>query len=169
MGGFCIGVNMADLVRVEGLDGVKAALDKFDAKVQDHAMRTGLRAAGAVMQGAVGAAAPVLDERTAGSNALPVGALKSDITLQVTRKDGVLMAIVQPGKLTYYVARWVEYGHMLVKGGRLSMKRGKLQGSGKTIGHVPAHPFIRPAFDATVGTSVQAFAAALKEDLKRRG
>lgn len=49
--------------------------------------------------------------------ALPVGALKADVTLEVRRESGLLMAVVGPGKLTAHVARWVEYGHRRVRGG----------------------------------------------------
>jgi hypothetical protein len=45
-----------------------------------------------------------------------------------------------------YIALWVEFGHRLVRGGRLNSKKGA--GAGKLIGFVQPHPFMRPAFEA---------------------
>jgi hypothetical protein len=154
------------MIRIEGIDGVKAELAAFDAKVQKQAMVASLRDAGAVMESAVRDAAPV---KAAGGGKLPEGALKADVRLRVTTSAGQPMAIVDFGSLTYYVARWVEYGHRLVKGGSSSMKRGKLQGSGHQIGDVPAYPFIRPAFERSISASIEAFVVRLKAELKRRG
>lgn len=157
---------MPELIQVEGLAEVKAALARFDQKVQDKANRAGLQAAGRVMQAAVTERAPVLDERTAKSTALPPGALKSDIEMSVRKRDNLRFALIQPGKLTYHVVRWVEYGHRLVKGGYSSRKRGKMQGHGRQVGDVPAHPFIRPAFEAAAAPAVQAYVGAIQGELK---
>jgi hypothetical protein len=82
---------------------------------------------------------------------LPDGALKSDITVTTHRyKDGTPYVTVQPGKYTARVAQWVEYGHRLVRGGYSKvLKNGKTRGIGKVIGDVAAHPFIRPAYEAS--------------------
>ena len=82
---------------------------------------------------------------------LPNGALRSDIVVRMTRDDdGTLIAVVGPAKLTRWVARLVEYGHRLVRGGRSRvLKNGKTKGPGKEIGTVQAHPFIRPAYEAS--------------------
>jgi len=164
---------MADMIQIEGMEGVKAALAQFDVKVQDKAMRAGLRDAAEVMQGAVAAAAPERPALPSG-NALPPGALRSDITLVVKRDAGILEAIVQPGKYTFHVARWVEYGHRLAKGGQIAWegmvngRRRRRGGHGHLIGDVPAHPFIRPAFEASIQASIAAFVDGLKAALKGR-
>lgn len=158
---------MAEMIRIEGMEQVRVNLAAFDKRLQEQAIRGALHDAAAVMQMAVAQAAPVRVD--GGGDSLPPGALKSDITLRVAKEDGLQMAIVQPGRLTRHVARWVEYGHRLVKDGRLSMKRGKLRGNGKQIGDVPAYPFIRPAFEASVGASIAAFVARLKTELQKRG
>ncbi|MDE2099253.1 MAG: hypothetical protein KGL39_18510 [Patescibacteria group bacterium] len=158
----------AEMIRVEGLDQVRAELARFDAAVQDRATRAGLRRAADTVADAIEERAPVRPALPSGT-ALPPGALKADFGFTISRRSGVLMAVIQPGKLTRHVARWVEYGHRMVKGGYLSVKRGKLRGHGKEVGNVPAHPFIRPGFEASVVPAVNAFAEGLKSELKRKG
>jgi len=157
---------LAEAIRIEGLEQVKAALVAFDANLQDKAMRDALRAAGEVVRAEVEAVAPERVEQ--GGNSLPVGALRADIHLSVRKNDGMLAAIISPGSLTQHVARFVEYGHRLVKGGRSGvLASGKLKGPGRQVSSVPAHPFIRPAFEASIGEAMRAFASALKVSLMK--
>lgn len=156
---------MDEMIRLEGADELAASLEALDADIQTRVMRAALRDAGELMRAAVQERAPV---KTVAGGKLPEGALKSDVKMSITTIDGKLAAMVYFGSLTYYVARWVEYGHRLVKGGYSSMKRGKLRGNGKQIGDVPAYPFIRPAFEATVRASVDAFVDRLKSEIKKR-
>lgn len=50
-------------------------------------------------------------------------------------------------------ALWVEFGHEMVTH------------DGKNIGHVPAHPFVRPAFDASAEKATEVFQEAMLENL----
>jgi HK97 gp10 family phage protein len=151
-------------IQVEGVKSVQDALNAIDAKVRVKAMKAALHAAGVPMRAAIQERAPERVEGEGGK--LPPGALAADVILRVTQEGGQLFAVIEFGGLTYYVARWVEYGHRLVKGGYSSMKRGKLQGHGHQIGNVEAHPFIRPAFEATTKASFDAFVAELQSQLK---
>lgn len=54
-------------------------------------------------------------------------------------------------------ALWVEAGHRLTSH------------DGKQIGHVPAHPFMRPAFEAAADRAIGVFAATLNEELQKDG
>lgn len=153
-------------IRVEGIAAVKKALEDLDVKVRVKAMKKALEAAGVPMKAAVIERVPTKEEV---GGKLPVGAMKNDVRMRVTQQDGQLMAVVEFGPLTFYVARWVEYGHRLVKGGTSSMKRGKLRGSGKQIGNVEAHPFIRPAFEASKKASFDAFVEQLRKELQGKG
>jgi hypothetical protein len=158
---------MAEMIRIEGMEQVRAALARFDDAVQNRAMMGGLHDAGMVMKEAVEAAAPI---KALPGGRLPDGALKSDVRLRVTRVEGAAMAIVDFGKLTYFVARWVEYGHRLIRRhpqGNIKLKV-KGGGMGTQIGNVEQHPFIRPAFEASVTRSVEAFVNRLKAELKKR-
>ena len=105
-----------------------------------HVIDAGLRAGGEVFQAAIAERAPERPDLPSGT-ALPPGALKTDIELHRGRSDeGLPAVIVSPGKYTQHVARWVEYGHRLVRGGY--NKKGK-GGPGKEVGSVAAYPFIR--------------------------
>ncbi len=155
-------------VHAEGVRDVKAALASFDQKTQTLAMRRGLHDAGVVVQAAITEAAPVRMPMKSGT-ALPPGALKSDITLRVTKSSSGMMAVIQPGPLTRHAARWVEYGHRLVRGGYSRVLRnGRTRGPGSVVGEVPAHPFIRPGFESSVGEAVRAFINGLTGRLKGR-
>jgi HK97 gp10 family phage protein len=146
-----------------------ASLDNIDAKAAKAAMRAGLRAAGELVRAEVASRAPV--RTMAGGNSLPEGALAADITLEVKQASttGQQYAVVQPGRLTRHVARWVEYGHRIVRGGQLKfLANGKTRGRGGYSGeNVPAHPFIRPAFEATQASVVKTFAEKFIEALKK--
>lgn len=160
-----MGVKTLD-IRVDGIADVKKALADLDVKVRVKAMKKALEAAGIPMKAAVIERVPTKEEV---GGKLPVGAMKNDVRLRVTQDDGQLMAVIEFGGLTFYVARWVEYGHRLVKGGYSSVKRGKLRGSGHQIGDVEAHPFIRPAFEATKKASFDAFVEQLRKELQGKG
>lgn len=104
--------------------------------------RKALRAGGNQMRAAIAINAPIRPDLPSGT-ALPPGALQSDITVTVSKNsENSFSAWIEPGFATMHAARWVEWGHRLVRG---KSRRGK---PGKVIGDVPAHPYIRPAFDA---------------------
>lgn len=97
--------------------------------------------------------APVLDEKTPGSDALEPGELRDDIKARERLdKDGFAVATIGPGRKTAHVARFVEYGHRLVKGK-------------KEIGQVPAHPFLRPAFERSEAGAIEKFKDTLREEI----
>lgn len=159
MGGFS--------VRIEGLQELDAKLTELGTKAATRIIRKGLNAGGEVIQAAVQERAPVRPDLPSG-DALPVGALAQDIQLRFGRDDeGLPAAIVGPGKYTSHAANWVEYGHRLVKGGYSSVKRGKLQGHGHQIGTVPAHPFIRPGYEASAPEAVEVAVKTMTEEVEK--
>ncbi|MCU1251533.1 MAG: phage protein gp10 family [Edaphobacter sp.] len=159
-------------ISIEGLSDLQAKLDDLSTKAAERAIRAALRAGAAVEQAAIIERAPVKDG-TGGM--LPEGALKSDIVVKMTRDEqGTILAVVGPAKLTKHVARWVEYGHRNVRGGvsRL-LRNGKSKGPGSQIGDVPAHPFIRPAYEASrqavADTICTTLATEIEAASKRKG
>lgn len=84
------------------------------------------------------------------------GALASTLGANVVASDQD-HADVDAGALGSPVAHLVEFGHQLVAGGTLR------SGEGHVVGHVPAHPFLRPAYDA----QREAMVAAVGEKLKQ--
>jgi HK97 gp10 family phage protein len=149
-------------IDIEGLSDLQAKLDDLGTKAAERAIRAALKAGAAIEQAAIIERAPIKDG-TGGM--LPEGALKSDIVIKMSRDDqGTILAIVGPAKLTKFVARLVEYGHRNVRGGvsRL-LRNGKSKGPGSHIGDVPAHPFIRPAYEATRQEVANAICTTLAE------
>lgn len=56
-------------------------------------------------------------------------------------------------------AAWVELGHRQVGHGIVKSER-------KEVGHVPAHPFVRPAYEASKGAAKDAVAEVIRERMK---
>ncbi len=156
-------------MRMKGLPETQAAMNALRQEVRTTATRGAVRDGATVIGDAMTAAAPVLDHKTAESTSLEPGEMKADIRVAMGRVDqeGFITAAIGPTKRTRHVARWVEYGHRLVKGGYSSFKRGKLQGVGKQIGDVPEHPFLRPAYETSWQQSIAVFAESLKKRLGR--
>ena len=144
-------------LQITGLDQVQTRLKQAGPTLAQKAYAKALKAAGEVLRKEVSDRAPVKTEEFKGSNSLPPGALKADIQLQVKVSEQGGGATIGPSRKTAYVARFVELGHRQVSHGK---KKGR-----KVIGHVPAKPFLRPAFDAAGDAAVQAFANSLIESL----
>lgn len=140
-----------EMLRIEGLDDLEDRLMRLGSKEADRMTRQALMVGGRVIQEAIADLAPVRPELPSGT-ALPEGALKQDIELHIERgaETKSVQAVISPGSRTSYAAKWVEYGHRLVRGGysRL-LANGKTRGKGKQVGDVSAHPFIRPGFEAS--------------------
>lgn len=155
-------------IDIAGLVDVKAMLEDLGSQAGERAIRKALRAGAAIEKAAIEEFAPINDG-TGGT--LPPGAVKADITVKMTRSDqGNITAIVQPGKMTRHVARWVEYGHRAVTGGRSYLiktgrKAGKTIGPGVQVGEVKQHPFIRPAYESTAEQVAQVIASTLAEEV----
>lgn len=152
---------MADVtIEIKGL----AELDRRLSQISEAAAtKIALHAndeTAAVFQNAIMAYAPVKVRDNAGSDALPPGALKADIHRDVTRTG----ASIGPGEKTGHVAKWVERGHRLVKGGYNNKKEGR--GPGVQVGRVKKHPFMAPAFAASKEAALARFVQILKEDLE---
>jgi HK97 gp10 family phage protein len=141
-------------ITVDGLAQFNQVMEDLAGPSAVNAARHAMRAGGRVIQEAITEAAPVRPPLPSGT-ALPPGALKSDIELHVSKeRDGSVSAYVEPGKLTMRVARWVEYGHKLVRGG-------------KVVGDVPAHPFIRPAYEASEAAAQAAIEEQMGEEINQ--
>lgn len=157
-------------IEVTGLTELQSKLDELTTKAAERCIRKALKAGAAIEQAAIEERAPVKD--TTGGM-LPDGALKSDIVVKMRRDEqGTIIAVVGPDKLTAHVANWVEYGHRLVRGGRSKLIKsgknaGKTVGPGKAVGNVPAHPFIRPAYEATRQEVADAICSTLATEIEK--
>ncbi len=165
---------MSDGITVH-IDGLKE-LDEAFTRMADPArvkkiIRKALRKGAEVERAAIQERAPERPDLPSGT-ALPPGALKGDIEVHATTDGDNLAITIGPGKYTKHAAGWVEYGHQMVVGGKRRLdKKGRIRGNGRlvkvngtTVSQVPAHPFIRPAFDATATAATDAIVESLTED-----
>lgn len=84
------------------------------------------------------------------------GKLKDNIVAEVAaNKQNIVEVHIGPNKEAWY-GHLVEFGHALVKGSKKATR--------KVIGHVPPHPFLRPAFDEKKREAEK----AVEEELRRR-
>jgi hypothetical protein len=150
-----------------GLKELNAKLDALKGPAARHIIHDAVMDGGKVLQAEVQLRAPVRIPMQHGT-AIPPGALKSDIELAFGfSDDGLPAAIVKPGKYTKHVARWLEYGHRLVRGGYSKiMPGGYVRGPGRASSvDVPAYPFIRPAFETAREPATMAAVASLQKNL----
>jgi hypothetical protein len=150
-----------------GFPELERTLDDMGQSLGEQVCRKALREGGNLMKGAIAANAPERPDLPSGT-ALPVGALRNDITVTVTKDKGAqnsFSAWIEAGKETFRVSVWVEWGHRFVRGGRY-MNWGK-RGKGQHVGEVIAHPYIRPAFDANEDLAFEVIAQTALNEINR--
>jgi HK97 gp10 family phage protein len=130
---------------------------KFTSTV---AIRKALRAGGNVLLEAERAAAPVIKPGTAGASSLPPEALRDGLRMYSRDYEGEPQVVVGPNGKTAHVAAFVELGHAEVVG------KGA---SAKVVGEVQAYPWIRPAYESSIGGVEEAMVDSMKESLKKGG
>lgn len=113
--------------KVSGLKELKANLEKLGADVAKGVMTEGLEAGGKVLMAGILPRTPVRE-----------GELAAHITMATEVAPSGTAGEVKVGfGKQGHIARFVEFGHKMVTH------------EGKQVGHVPAHPFMRPGFDAS--------------------
>jgi hypothetical protein len=155
--------------KVTGFPELQGKARLLREAVRDRIAKDAVKAGAAVileamLEGArVAATAP-----TPESTAAAVGALRHGIRATSPRVDklGFVSSLIGAAKRVAYLARWIEYGHRLVKGGksRVGLK-GKYE-PGRQIGVVPAYPFLRPAYERTERASLDAFAETARTEMR---
>jgi HK97 gp10 family phage protein len=154
--------------KTTGTAEIAARFEGLRRAVREEITRKAVRKASRVMANEMKMAAPVLDERTANSTALEPGALKSSIRVSVQRlSDFMVRALIGPKGYASRVAHLVEYGHRLVKGGTSRVGAMGAVGSGKQIGDVPAHSFLRTSYEATAQRVLSAFRDEVKNQFDK--
>lgn len=164
MGGFT--------TQITGLKELDEKLSTMKTGAAKRIVRRGLLEGARIFQAAVKSRAPERPQLPSGT-ALPPGMLKQDIEIHFgTNDEGLPAAIVEPGKYTRHVARWVEYGHRQVKGGynrivKVGRHAGKQRGTGREVSApVPEHPYIRPAYEAAREIAVRAACEAIAKGVE---
>ena len=155
-------------IKVTGIEQLQANLTKLSTQAAERIIRKALRKGAMIERDAVADAAPVRPVLPSGT-ALPPGALAADITVTVNKRtDGSFVATVKPGKYTQFAATMVEYGHRMVTGGySKKTKNGKTRGPGQEVGMVPAHPFLRPVFEATADQVTNVICQTLVDETEK--
>jgi HK97 gp10 family phage protein len=160
---FCPEGAMAEFeMETRGFEELAAKLENIGHEVAGPVAKKMVRAGARVMKRAIEERTPTLDAKTASSSALQPGAMKADIRIAYPANELIPTAIVGPGKKTAHVANWVEYGHREVHGGQSKVTAKGTTGSGVAGADVPAHPFVRPAFEAAQAETENAMVAELQ-------
>ncbi len=148
------------------MDGLAEMLDNFSKELQQKIISDSMKQGALLLQGAVMQKCPVrLDEPTAKSTGAKPAWLKADIHIEKLRK--VIGYRIGAGPTMAYLLRWLEFGHQLVKGGQVPWTDGKRRrgGKGHVIGHVPAHPVLRPAFDEHIQAAIKVTADEMRKQI----
>src|SRR5258708_36030613 len=171
---------MADgltITGVKGLDELLRRLDQMPLALSRTVARQALEEAGALMQSAAEASAPKRSGELADDIIVEVhvaGDLRSN---RVLIGPGYDRGLVKPRKRGRYAGQQDTttspgvYGKFVESGHGMAGHSWKSRRSGKQIelgSHdVPPHPWLKPAFDATIDAAVQVLADRTKEALDR--
>jgi len=157
------------MIEQTGIAEMKAKMLAMRQNVSGPISKRAVRAGGNVIKAAMVERTPINAEKNAGSNSLEPGAIKADIKVRFPAQENAqeTTAIIGPGTKTGYAARWVEYGHRMVSGGQSKVgPDGRTRGPGKAGVDVPAHPFLRPAYEASLHAAQDAMAAEAAKGLQ---
>jgi hypothetical protein len=91
--------------------------------------------------------------------------VKANIKVRIRQDGDNPIALIGPaGKDVGRAAYLVEYGHRMVTGGKSRLNAaGVFEGPGVAQEKdVPAHPFLRPAFEESVAGAIEAVGVSLK-------
>jgi bacteriophage HK97-gp10 putative tail-component len=140
---------MPEGITVRGIPEVQQNLKGFPRLLVLNCFRQALARAASVFEEELAVRAPETEYSTSSEDrGHLIDSIMSDITIDTQGRGGRVK--VGFGKKDM-VALWVEYGHRM------------LSHSGKPIGTVPAHPFIRPAFEAAADRAIEVFTETVQE------
>jgi len=145
---------------------LRSMTDKKQLQIMTAALREG---AGVFKQEVVQQAPERTDDVVTGPNsdALPPGALKSDVIVQ--KQPNALEYDVRFGSETAHVARFVDEGHRIVKGGnaRFDANGKKKSGAGRQVGFVEGSGFFRRAFETASKAAAEAVENSIIKSINR--
>jgi HK97 gp10 family phage protein len=151
---------MADNQFVKGADELIAALKDIPLELSKGELRAGLTKGAQFFRDRLRESAPVTDNvppRGGRFKDMKPGHLRRSFKAKARRGTRTEAAAGVTGS---FVARWVEFGHTLKSHGKKSQRQ--------VIGHVPANPFIRTAFEANKEQIMQAIRMGIIGYLSRR-
>ncbi len=144
---------MADDLVVQGLDATLKMLDELPREIVMRAWLKALLAGAKVIEEYLNTYTPEYD----GNRDENIPRLADSIVINLTLDSGARggIATIGWGGNMAHIARWVEYGHLLI-GHKPDMKYLKT---------IPPNPFIKQAANAAYEATVQAFQDALVQTL----
>jgi len=138
-------------MRIEGLRELQAALKALGPEVSEAILTRGLREAGEALEQEIATRTPVAPEPHRRGKS--PGVMRESVTTTVAFQSPVEARVTVGPRVAY--AHLVEFGHAIIargpgKGVKAGARRTALKArrAAGAIGHVPAKPFVRPAFDA---------------------
>jgi len=129
-------------VTIEGLPHMKAQFRELSDKMQRAVMRKALTQTGAIVRKAARAKVPV---RTGGLKK----SIKSKVSVKEEARSYVDVFVSKP------------HGHLIEFGHAIKATKG-----GPSFGHVPAHPFMRPAVDESHAEIVGSFVTFINQQIQ---
>lgn len=143
-------------------------LSSLPLKVQKKIVGKALQAAGDVVLVRMKVLCPErVDEPTPDSTSLPPGMMRMDLqtAVNVSESHGAEVRI-GPGQIAGHVARWVNNGWNLTRGGRRRVRKdGRAVGRGKVIKTIPGQHFIEAALDEAGQAAVDTMVSVVAEEL----
>lgn len=136
---------MPAVMRLEGARELRRDLRRLGAEIGPQVLGDAIEAGAEVVMQAIQARAPIGK----------TGNLRAGWRIRKRRVTrGVIRSGVQRTRGAAHAIP-VEFGHRVVRNGRV-------------VGHAPAHPFIRPAFEAARGAVEQTIDTALRRGIDLR-
>jgi hypothetical protein len=143
-------------VVITGPDDAKKLFRDLPGHIVRDYFPVALAAGGEVIESELALRTPRADQET--TSAKEYGRLIDDLSVAVTVNAGHLSGRARIGfSDDGFVARMVEYGHAQTAHGS----------AGGVIGHVSAHPFMRPAADTAEPLAIEVFSDSLNSSLNQ--
>lgn len=143
---------------VKGLDALLSEFKELAPRIEQESLRTGVFRAAQFLRDRVKEAAPVSSgEPPKGGRfkKFPPGTLRKSFKAKRRRGE---KGVVAAGLTGAFYAKFVEFGHTL-KGHRPNREE---------LGHVPANPFIRHAFEANQEQAMEVVRKGVLEQIQKR-
>lgn len=183
--------------QIQGSRELDRLLRELPEKVAKRVSNSAMRAGAKVVASAIKANAPVRSNRglirrkykpdknrpLTYSTRVSVrgkGHLRANVRSWVTSRSSYVKAaneLLRGGKASVvalagvstkaFYAQFLEYGYALVRGGYSRRTQSGRRGPGRVVGHVPAKPFIRPAYEASKNLALRVIGDRLWKGIER--
>jgi HK97 gp10 family phage protein len=152
--------------KITGFPEMRGKVRLLQQAMRERIAQDAVRAGAQVILERMIAAAPTGPIVTPGSTAADPGTLRSGLRRTAPRVDrlGFVSCLIGAAKRVAHLARWVEYGHRLIKGGGSHVPK-RSSDTGREIGNVPAYPFLRPAYEASEQLALEAFTEKARQEM----